>query len=187
MFFVAGRIADKAVAPSYGVVEFGGRNPWDADSMLANIAINKGGDASDYNLFTAADDSTEATRINRGDEWVPTWTGDAITAIDFSIEDAKKWIQVTSDKTSILSDGVEKVMFKIFILKADLSGVDDTFEGTLDIPVSGIDGSSKLRVHFFKGKGSREYSTTLSTKLIFPATKIAEYRIDSTVTIETIA
>ena len=167
MFYVAGRIADKATPPIYGVVESGTRDPWDLESFSAAIAINKGGVASDYSFFTAADNSTEATRVMAGDLWIPTWTGDSITALDFSAQDARKWLRFYTSKTNVVIDGSDEVLISAKVYTANKSAIDTTFGSNIDIIISSPSRSYKMRFAFSQGQASRSIVPDIAGEWIF--------------------
>lgn len=190
MFYVAGKIADKSTAPAYGVVESGMRDPWDISLFSSAIATNYGGVSGDYSIFTAENSSTDATRAMAGDLWTPTWTGNSITALNFSAYDAKKWIRFYASKTSILADNRDLSIISAKIYLANKSGVDTTYSGTIDITVLAPNGAVPMRFVFSKGLASKNFKTSTSGIWSFPQTVklIDDIKLDTdyTVTIKTI-
>jgi hypothetical protein len=190
MFYVAGKIADKSTPPAYGVVESGMRDPWDLDLFSSAIATNHGGVPGDYSFFTAADNSTEATRAMSGDLWVPTWTGNSITALDFSAYDALKWIRFYASKTNILANNRDLSIISAKVYVANKSEVDTTYSGTLDVTMRSPRGPMPMRFVFSKGLSSKNFKTNEYGEWSFPsnAKLIDDLKIDTDyiVTIKTI-
>jgi hypothetical protein len=144
------------------------RDPWDLDLFAEAIAINKGGVVGDYSFFTAADNSTEATRAMSGDLWVPTWTGNSLTAIDFSAYDAKKWIRFYASKTSIAANNRDLSIISAKVYVANKTGIDSTYSGTLDIMVLSPGGTVPMRFVFSKGLASKNFKTSRYGEWFFP-------------------
>lgn len=87
---------------------------WDDPKFLDAVAANMTKRANDGNTYTASDvayyvfTEEEETRVEDGDDWGLTWTGDAITALDFTVADsgAKRILEAArSGGKTIDSDG----------------------------------------------------------------------------------
>lgn len=180
LFYVAGRISGHAT------VEAGFRSPFNLMDFKSAIAANYGGVDLDYYVYSVDESNTDAVRIKNGDEWVAVWTGDVITGVDFSIEDAKKWIDVSVDKLTFSADNKEVVLVKASILLADKSDVDTSFDTNVDIPIKSSDSSYKIRFKFISGKASRAIKTSMAGTWKFPLSKVPGYRNNNTVSFESI-
>lgn len=143
MFYISGRIADHVIVEKTGIA-----GDVNIDAYMAAIAINHGGVASDYYLFTLADNSTEVMRLQRGDEHEFIWVNDVITGIDFSIENNRKLFTIrTVDpnnksvvKDTMVGDGVDSIIIQTKTTLPDEVTVDTSINATALMPVMVPDG-----------------------------------------------
>jgi len=180
LFYAAGKISD------HTTLESGFRSPFNLTDFRSAFAANYGGVYTDYFIYSVDESTADAIRVKNGDDWVAVWTGDDITGVSFATEDAKKWIDVTADRTIFMADGVEAVLLKASVLLANKSGVDTAFDANIDIPVQTSEGSRKLRFRFISGKASRAVTTTVAGNWTFPASKVSGYRNNNSTTFESI-
>ena len=180
VLYIAGRISD------HTTLESGFRSEFNLTDFRSAFAANYGGVYTDYYIYQDSETSSDSLRIKNGDDWIAVWTGDAITGISFATEDAKKWIDVSIDRTSFMADNSESVLLKASVLLANKSGVDTAFDGNIDIPVHTSEGSRKLRFRFISGKASRAVTTTVAGIWRFPAIKVSGYRNNNSATFESI-
>ena len=181
VFYVAGKIA------THTTLESGFRSEFNLTDFRSAFANNYGGVYTDYYIYSVDESTADAIRIKNGDDWTAVWTGDAITGVSFATEDAKEWIDVTADRTIFMADGMETILLKASMLLANKSGVDTSFNTTVNIPLNTSEGAKKLQFRFISGKASRSVTTKVSGSWRFPAGKVTGYRTNSTVTFESIA
>lgn len=186
MWFFAGKKSDQTL------LEHGGSSLDFNDasvqaSFLSALSINHGVSTNDISFFTVSDSSTEVERISSGDSWALAWSGGApsgeISSIDFSEEDAKKWLQFSADKTAVLSDNKDLLTVSVSVLVANKSGIDTSFSGDLDIPVSTPNGGVKARFTFYTGKGAKLFKFDRAGTFAIGFRQVS-YRVDNSVSVD---
>jgi hypothetical protein len=180
LFYIAGKVSTSAT------VETGFRSSFDLNPFRQALATNYGGDYTDYYIYSVDETDADAIRIKNGDDFVAVWTGNQITGVSFTVEDSKKCISSTTDRTLFMADNREQLMLSLSILKADKSGVDDAFNEFIDIPIKSPDKIYKMRFRFINGKSSRSIKTDVPGSWIFPSQKINDYRNNNIVNFESI-
>jgi hypothetical protein len=110
-----------------------------------------------------------------------TTQADFITGVDFTPEDTKLWIHGSSDKPSILANGIDEATLKLELLLPDKSAVDTTANVTLDIPIMSSLGPIKIRFEVVNGVGTRAIKTPTPGSWTGPTSKVDGYRIDTKV------
>jgi len=180
VLYIAGKIA------THTTLESGFRSEFNLTDFRSAFANNYGGVYTDYYIYQDAETSADSIRIKDGDDFVAVWTGNTITGVSFAAEDAKKWVDVSVDRTSFMADNSESVLLKASVLLANKSGVDTAFNENIDIPVHTSEGSRKLRFRFINGKASRAVTTTVAGIWRFPAMKVSGYRNNNSTTFESI-
>lgn len=158
-------------------------------SFISAVATNHGTTPSNVSFYYLAESDSSVTRVRNGDSWALTWSGSApsgeINGLNFTVEDAKKWLQFSVDKTGVLANGKEVLTVSITMLTANKSGTDTSFSGDLDIPVSTPGGGVKARFVFFSGKASKAFK--FSTSGTFTAGhKMSSYRMDNSISVDVI-
>ncbi len=134
--YVVGKKDDLSIVEVSGT--YSGGNPPDS-IILANVVARYGGTTDDYDVYGFSDTSGDASRVMAGDEFTLVWTGtyptNTITGLDFSVEDNKLWLHVTTDITQFIADGSDKCDVTFEMWTADNLGVDTSFNGTYLIPL----------------------------------------------------
>lgn len=176
--YIVGRKSDESLVEQSGL--YGSGNP-DEITVLNNVILRYGGVSADYSVKYFLDNSTEAERLANGDEytmiWISTSADKYIDDVDFSIEDSKNWLRVTSTKNTISGDGVDETRIRFRAYTPDLSGVDESYNEIKDIPISTPNnGTALLSVEFVSGIGIIDFASTTYGKWKFPE---PEKRIDS--------
>lgn len=77
-----------------------------------------------------------------------------ITGVDFSTEDNKKIIYMYSDKTEIMSDGVDEALISLEIWNSDKTICTNCNEDVL-IPITGPTSRGNIRFQISGGRGSK--------------------------------
>lgn len=114
MLYIFARISDKTIvetrkfdsAPTAGFL----------DAIASNHANNDVTNIAYYGVPEA-----DAKRIDKGDEYTLTWSGNHITALDFSVEDSKRWLRVEASQSGVKADAPGSLT---------LSSVTEWIEGT---------------------------------------------------------
>lgn len=161
--YIVGRISDHVI------VESGIRSDFNNAEMRAAIAINYGGVAADYDIFTMNDSTAKARRFAKGDDWSAVWTGNTITDIDFTAEDNKKWLDVTASKNEIEADNTDGNLITINMLVPDKSGIDTSFTGRVNIMCRTPAGVNRIRFGFTNGVATKTIRTDKAGDWRIPA------------------
>jgi len=183
LFYIAAKKADKTI------VESGFRSSFNLTDFRAALAANYGGVPADYYVFSTDETDARAQRAKKGDELSPVWAGaamDEISDIEFSKEDAKPILRLAIDKISMMADGIDKVVVTASILLPDKSAIDNTFEGSIDIPCISPLGAIKARFQFLEGEARREISSDIPGPWAFSNGKISGFRVDNSISFDSI-
>ncbi len=190
MFFIAAR-KDTQVE-----LERGGRSldfTNDAIRVAFRSALCTNHKISDSNLsfYYVADDDSSVTRVMSGDSYVLTWSAVAptgeVTGLDFSTEDAKRWVKVTASKSEILADNSDTTTITIELWKADKSGIATTVTANADVPVLTPNGPRKVRVSLVNGVATKSFKTAIAGDWVIPAkTRFNNVKVLQAATIEAI-
>jgi len=157
-------------------------------SFISAVATNHGTTPSDVSFYYLAESDASVTRIRTGDAWTLTWDGSApsgeVNGIGFTTEDAKKWLQFSTDKTEIGSDGNDKVTISVTMLLANKSGTDTSFSGNLTVPISDPNGSGKIKFVFSSGLASKSLKFSQPGTVSLGVSKMVDYRMDNSIHID---
>lgn len=151
-----------------------------------NIALNKGGVPSDYDLATLSETSPIALRIRAGDEFTLIWNGNQISGADFSTFDAKGKIRFGTNKNEVLSDNIDKCRIQVKILDS-LDGDTATDITGLMFPVAGPLGKCMKKVDIVAGSVIFDFKTTMAGTWYFPAPgtlMVGNYRVKNQIVVE---
>jgi len=149
VFWIAGRISDKVT------VEYGFRDEFSLNPFRSAIANNYGGAYTDYYIYSVDESDADALRVKDGDEFSAAWTDDAITGLDFSEQDARKWIRFYASKSNIIVGGSDEVIVSSKVYESDKSEIDTTFSENVDVMINTPLRSYKMRFTFSQGQASR--------------------------------
>jgi len=145
------------------VVEIAGNrnNPPD-DTILTHAVKYNGGVKNDYAIIDLGSDVDSVTNdriAEKHDDFIIVWDADVPIAVDFSPEDDKPILKVTSDKSTIQGDGIQEVVFTFEIWKSDNSGIDRGQHQDLILDINSPKKSSKIKVNFVQGVGTKTLKT----------------------------
>jgi len=186
MFYVAAR-KDTQVELEKGGNNLDFTNSTQRNAFRSSLCTNYGIVDSNLSLFYVAESNATVARIQNGEAYTLTWTASApdgeVDGFDFSTEDAKKWLQFSANKSSLVADGVESVIISASLLKADKSGIDTTFGSAIDVSVVLPGRNSKLRFLFSSGQASCSMKFDIGGTL-YLGSKVSGYRCDNTLTID---
>ena len=141
---------------------------WLQSELEEVIPINHGGVSGDYSYYQMQ--GTDEANILDGWEYVLTWAAGEITDIDFSTEESKRLIRVTSDVTELDADGVDSVQVTAQIWKADQTGIDTAISGNIVIPIITPDRVvRKVKFSVVSGQLTRTFKTTKAGTWTIPA------------------
>lgn len=107
-------------------------------SILEDTVSAKGGSSSDYYVYHVTDEDI-IERLFNADDCVCTLNDDSeVTGIDFSTEDAKGWLSISTDVTGdrvrrYLDGSCDEINIIAEVLLADGETRDTSFNGTLTI------------------------------------------------------
>lgn len=180
MLFIFARISD------HTVVEVASKSSTVilAD-YLAAVAVNKGGVPSDYTVYTLNDGSNAATRIREGDEWVPVWTGDNITDVDFSAYDATDKLKFNCGKSEITANGTDTCKITVKFVNPSDAEITTSISGVY-VPVQSPLGIVQKKIDIVNGVVQFDFGTATPGEWRFPANrikKILNYRVKNQVVI----
>ena len=184
MYFV-GKVSDNSFVENSGTYQ--PSDPPDS-AVLANIKARLGGADEDYSIYHISNTHSDTLRVLNGDTVTLVWTGNSVTGISFAAEDAKEWISVSVDKTSFSADNLDQVLVSVSVLLANKSGIDTSFNESIDLPIQSPSGTSKYRFYLVSGVSSKLIKTTLGGAWKAPSSsvRINGYRVNNTVSFESI-
>lgn len=144
----------------------------DNNTILTNVVNNKGGETTDYEVYSITDDST-IERVLAGDEYSLVWNDGAVTGLNFSPEDSKRLIifkGVNPDNTDelkleIIADGVDSTIVQctayVSYESDSVNEVDTNFNETLLIPFNTPSGKRAFsKLQFVNGYAEKNFKTT---------------------------
>lgn len=186
LWYVAGNKTDHTIIETAQIsIDLSNTNV--RDSFISALSGNHGVSVSDISLYYVSSTEANVARIQNGDSWALTWDDDAptgeISGVSFAEEDAKKWLQFSADKTTVIADEKDTLTVSVSVLTANKSGVDTSVSGSVDIPVTTPDGGIKARFAFLTGKASKSFK--FSKPGVFRAgLKMTSYRMDNELNID---
>jgi len=131
------------------------------------IPINHGGQASDYSFHKMT--QNEEDRIRNGDSYSLIWIANEVTGIDFSLEDAKLYLKIYSDKAEIDGDGNEEAQITFEFWKTDKSAIDTSINIISKIPIFTPNKHAWINISIVNGTATEPFKTTEYGKWIFPS------------------
>lgn len=196
MFIIARKSDEKIIKVSGTYAD--GQTP-SKETMLPKIVKEFGGTIDDYEYLFVDDKSDAANRAMEGDSFSLIWkeesidekdltkTTNKIDSVDFTPEDSKSWIKVTSDKSIVnTNDENDKATITFEVLKADKSGVDSTFQETIDLSIISPDKRiAYISLTFTKGKSVVNFMPTIFGRWVLMANskRFNDFRIDNQIEI----
>jgi len=183
--YLVGKIADKANEVGGLVIKsaiYGSNIPSD-ELILANAVNQFGGDGTDYVIYKMDSTSTDGVRIVNGDEFsLIVDDTDTITSVGFALEDVKKWLNTTVDKSIVKKDGIDFVTVRTEMLLADKSGIDTSFNETILVEILTPAGLKPLYATFTNGVCSYPFQPTDHSNSTgnykIPENKVDGYRVE---------
>jgi len=173
--FIIAQISKQTDAPtSNGLLELNGAHnlPKGIGALRQAAATNHSLPVSDVYIFdVAALSQTIRTRLQEGDEFDLVWSADAVSGVDFTKEDAKFVVDVTSAKNSILGNTVDNTDVTITVFKANgstIQPINGTKNVSILMPVAGI---VLTPVVFANGVGTFTFKTPVAGQWQFPSHK----------------
>ncbi len=156
-----------AVFKSGVAVESGYRNaqiPTD-DTFKTGAAKQNGGVADDYKVVRVTD-LAHIERAENGDQYIIGEDG----SVDFTPENARRFICATTDKTEIAGDGVEEATVTLqACLTNSADGTrganDDAFAGDVSVAVGSPRGVHKTKATFVAGKATIKIKKRIDTDI----------------------
>jgi hypothetical protein len=189
MWFEAGDKTTQVLLES-GSISLDFTNDSVRTAYITALASNHGVSLSNVSFYYLLDTDVSVLRIRNGDTWVPTWSGSAPTGelngVSFTTEDAKKWLDFSTDKTSAVANSKDRLTISVNVLTANKSGIDTTFSGDIDIPISLPEGQSKARFTFFTGKSSKAFKFANSGSFSIGSRKLLDYRMNNTLNVDVV-
>lgn len=157
-FFIAGKKS------TLTVLEKGSRSPDIVgnyiEPMRAALCANYSIPDSDLSLYIVPDSSEAAINIIDGFDHTVEWSGSEIVGVSFAGELAKKYVKVTSSKSTILADNTDSTVISVEVWKADGSGIATSVTASADVPILTPDGIKKVRISVVNGTASKTFKTT---------------------------
>ena len=145
------------------------------------IATSFGISLDDYSILRISNGSDECSCLSESKcDFNLVWTGDVLTSIDMSPEQAKLFIKVIPSKNTITGDNVDSSTITFEMWKADETGIDTSFGSTIDIPmcINGV--TSNLSCAFSSGTYDYVFKTDTAGNAQFCAYKPDGYRVIQT-------
>ncbi|MEE9374548.1 MAG: hypothetical protein V3V00_15945 [Saprospiraceae bacterium] len=151
--------------------------PTDAQ-VEAGAAASLGGVAADYTTFRTTN-TTEQARLDAGDEFVATLDGsNDVTSVSFATEDAKQWIEITTDVTDDEmklndDDTYDTLNVTAKIYEDDKTTLDTSYNGTITIcGLNTANKSTPLKLVFASGVKTWQMKPKHRGDYVFPTSKI---------------
>ena len=157
---------------------------WTLAQLTAVIPVNHGGVSDDYSYYEMQ--GTDEVRLLDGWEHELVWTDNAITSVDFSAEENKRWLKFSIDKTEISDDGVETVEITLELWKADLSGIETNITASASLAILTPAGERWTKAGVVNGVKVKNFKTTKSGAWVFPsrAKRFGNFRVFNQVTLQ---
>jgi len=150
------------------------------------IAQNYSDSVSNIEIFVLDDSHEDAIRVSKRDQFDIVWSKGSIASLNFSIEDDKKWLRITTNNSVVKANGKSSVIVSIETLNSNKSEIDSTINGGVKIPIvlpSGQSMNSEFR--FYNGKASKKFtSLDIGVLQINSKSVIDGYRIEKDVSVE---
>lgn len=156
-----------------------------AADIKTNISNIKDIPENDLSVFEVID-SGIINRIRNKDSYDLVWSKSGITGLDFSPEESKRFIKITTDKQRIVANGSDTATIIIEIWKADLSEIDSKVNADVLMDVrSSFYGQIKQSVKVSSGTATISFSTSIPGTWAFPADpkRYENFRVNNQVTI----
>ena len=131
---------------------------------------------------TVIDDTDKEQRLSSGDEFDIVKDKDgAITDLDFSKEDNKNTLEITSNKSFIAKGEIAEIQF-LWLDKA--AAIHSLSSGIIYVPISGPDGSYRVKVTIKEGNFLYNFTPDKPGVYTFGAGKSKDFLITKSCTIE---
>jgi len=125
--YIVGKISDQSYVAKTGIYR---NNPPSKNHVKSWAEKNFDVTADDCSVY-AVEDVETIDRLKKDDEFNLAWSDGVITALDFTPEDNKNWLEVTADKDTVLRDGTDTITITAKVLLADQSGVDNNYNESI--------------------------------------------------------
>lgn len=128
--------------------------------VKTKVALENNIDPSIVSMFYLDDGSNEAERIINFESFDLVWTGgepNEIGGVDFSPQDNKRKVKVTTDKEQIAADGVDAATLTFQVYLPDGVTIDTSVVGDKFIPVDTPTKRILMKVTFIDGSGFKEF------------------------------
>jgi len=163
------RKADKTLVEQSGAYS----SPMPSNNIiLTNIVKKYGGETTDYEVYSITDDPT-IERVLNGDEYSLIWNDNAVTGLDFLLEESKRLIvfrganpnNTDELKLEIMADGVDSTLIQCTAYASyesdDVNEVDTDFNETLLVPFDSPSGRRAFsKLQFVNGYAEKNFKTT---------------------------
>ena len=167
MHFI-GKISDQSYVQHSGIYKTGEPN---RSQVKASIAREHGGSPNDYDVYFINNDSDLAASISMGASFSLVWEDGYITDIDTTEEDSKKYIDITTDKSSVTNNS-ESATITFTMYQSDGVTVDTTFRGAVRLLCSGPVDVFEAEAYLNVGEGSLQFSPDIAGSYEFPSGKV---------------
>lgn len=165
--FIVGRISTGSLVNISAV--YPDESRVDAALVKSNVSRTRGIDESDLSVLVTTD-RTIMDRIQDGSSFDLTFEESQLVSLDFSPEESKRYIKISTDKNRIAADGSDTAVVTIEVWKPDNSGIASGISVVRFIDVmSSFYGSIKYRIEIQSGVASIPFSTTVPGVWTFPA------------------
>ncbi len=139
---------------------------------------------SNISYLKIADNSLEAKRFINLDSYEIVWEGDEISLMDFSPEDNKKTIHITTDKDIIDTDNENDTALITFKIK-NSDGSIAPLNKESDIEIITPKGNMYVKLKVINGEGSLNFKPPWPGTWIFPsALRISDFNVKNFITIK---
>lgn len=132
--------------------------------LKLHIPTNYGGAKDDYTYYKMSDQQVKRKEKKHSFEVV--WTGDEVTALDFTSEDDKRILKAKvlgakggADKRRLIADGVDSIFIRLELHKKDDSGIAKGFSGNRDVGILRGGRVRVVNVSFVDGVAERTFKT----------------------------
>lgn len=174
MYLIFGKTTDQTI------IERGRRSDdVDIDKLKQAVAANNSCTPAQVAVYQLPDGSNVTARLRAGDEFVLVWTGNEITAVDFTVYDAKDRLRFNSDKSEILANGIETCKITVRLISASDADVSLNVSG-IYVPVQSPLGIVTKKIDIVAGLVRFDFGTTTPGLWHFPANgvkTIGNYRV----------
>lgn len=183
-FYVAGNIATETELEK-GIRQPNLTNQTEINAFKAAISTNHSININDIYLYVLDEADPVVDRIRNKDSYELIWTDEEISGFDFSEEDVKKWLKVTSSSTEVEVSGDSTITITFEIWKRDLSAIDTSYSETKKIPVLTPSGERNIKVSFTNGVFIHYFNPSVDGTYIIPfQMKFEDLRVKERITID---